>query len=137
MAITEKLKAALAWVWAQITGVLSNLWDFVTDKFRWKDVLLPAIYDSIVWLVNQLPLALGFGRRDQMIEASVVLAVATFFTGFVTGGAAWAIIALWVLTFMIGLWRLVPAVEKRWPLSGDMVWYDPGNVSSLREVLNP
>jgi len=51
-----------------------------------------------------------------MIEASFVLGVATFLTGFVTGGLAWALIGVWVVTGVVGIIRFTPVVEKRWPV---------------------
>jgi len=116
MSHTETAWAGLTWPFRQFWAFLVNLWTWLTERLEFQDIVLPAIYDSLVWLTNQLPLALGGGDPGEMIEASFVLAVATFFTGIVTGGLAWVLISVWLVTGVIGLARFTPAVEKHWPI---------------------
>jgi len=112
----ERAWAVVAWPFVQFFGFLSNLWTWLTERLQLRDIVLPAFYDSAVWVSNQFPLALGGGEPGEMIEASFVLGVATFVTGFVTGGAAWVLIGLWVLTGLVGLARFVPAIGGNWPV---------------------
>lgn len=116
MSVVESAWAIIAWPFLQIWGFLTNVWTWLTDRLQLQDIVLPAIYDSAVWVTNQIPLAFGGGEPGEMIEASFVLGVATFFTGIVTGGAAWVIIGLWVVTGLLGVARFVPVVEKYWPI---------------------
>lgn len=116
MSAWDSLKAAILFLPRQVWGFLTNLWAWLTDGFQLKDVLVPAFYETIVWLSNQVPLALGGGSPGEMIEASFVLGVATFVTGFVTGGLAWALIAVWGFTGFLGIFRFVPVVNDRWPI---------------------
>jgi len=108
--------AYIRWPFAQAWGFLVNLWTWLTENLHPRDIVLPSIYESYLWFRDQLPLAFGTGSPGSQIEASFVLAVASFLTGFVTGFAAWALIALWAATALIGLFRMVPFVDKYWPL---------------------
>jgi hypothetical protein len=76
------------------------------------DVAPPSVVSTVDWLLKQFPRAAALGTAEEQIKASIVLAVATFLTGAVTGGAAWAIMAVWGVTFVIGLLRLVPAADR-------------------------
>lgn len=76
------------------------------------DVAPPSVVSTVDWFLKQFPRAIGLGTPQQQITASIVMGIATFFTGAVTGGAAWAIIGLWVLTLVIGLLRLIPAADR-------------------------
>jgi len=114
---TETAWAAVTWPFRQFWAFLVNFWTWLTERLQLRDIVLPAIYDSAVWVTNQIPLALGGGEPGEMVEASFVLGVATFFTGIVTGGLAWALIGIWVVTGLLGVVRFTPAVEKRWPIS--------------------
>jgi len=116
MSLLQTAKTAILWPFVQIWGFLTNFWTWVTENLHLKDILIPAFYGTLVWLSNQVPLALGGGEAGEMIEASAVLGVATFFTGFVTGGAAWAIIGLWGVTGLLGVARFVPVVGRNWPV---------------------
>lgn len=110
------LLAIAAWPFRQFWAFLTNLWTWLSRNLHLRDILLPAIYESAVWVSNQIPLALGGGTAGEMVEASFVLVIATFFTGIVTGGAAWALIAVWILTGMVGVLRFFPVVGKNWPI---------------------
>ncbi len=116
MTYTDSAWTAVTWPFRQFWAFLVNLWTWLTERLELQDVVLPAVYDSAVWLTNQIPLALGGGEPGEMIEASFVLGVATFLTGFVTGGLAWAIIGIWVVTAILGVARFAPIVEKYWPI---------------------
>jgi hypothetical protein len=116
MAWRDTLKAVLLFIPRQLWGFATNLWTWLTENLHLRDVVLPAIYDSAVWVSNQVPLALGGGTPGEMIEASFVLGVATFFTGFVTGGLAWALIVVWAFTGFLGFSRFVPIVGRNWPV---------------------
>ncbi len=88
MSAVETPSEVIKWPFRQFWAFLTNFWTWLTQNLHLRDILIPAIYDTLVWLSNQVPLALGGGTPGEMIEASFVLGVATFFTGFVTGGAA-------------------------------------------------
>jgi hypothetical protein len=117
MSALDTVWAAVTWPFRQVAGFLGNLWTWITTGLSLRDVTLPSIYDSLVWLSNQVPMALGWSSPGSQIEASFVLGVTSFVTGFVTGGLAWALIALWVFTGVVGVARFTPAVNSRWPLS--------------------
>lgn len=116
MSVLERARAVVAWPFLQLWGFLTNVWTWLTERLQLSDIVLPAIYDSAVWVSNQIPLALGGGEPGEMIEASFVLGVATFVTGFVTGGAAWVLIGLWVITGLLGVARFVPVIGRNWPV---------------------
>lgn len=116
MAALETLWAIFTWPFRQFWGFVVNVWTWLTTRLSLQDILLPAIYGSLVWLSNQVPLALGGGTAGEMVEASFVLGVATFFTGFITGGAAWVLIGFWVMTGLFGIARFVPAIGRNWPV---------------------
>lgn len=116
MSAAGQLKTAALWPFVQFWGFLRNFWTWLSRNLHLRDILLPAIYDSLVWVTNQVPLALGGGTPGEMVEASFVLAIATFFTGIVTGGAAWVLIGLWTTTALLGIVRFTPVVERHWPV---------------------
>lgn len=116
MSVAATAWGYVAWPFRQFWAFLTNLWTWATDRLKLRDILIPAFYGTLVWLSNQVPLAFGGGEPGEMIEASFVLGLTTFFTGFVTGGLAWAIIGLWVVTGLLGVARFTPAVESRWPV---------------------
>lgn len=116
MSALETLKNALLFLPRQVWGFFTNLWTWLTDGLQLQDVLIPAVYDTLVWLSNQVPLALGGSSPGEMIEASFVLGVATFLSGFLTGGLAWALIVVWMFTGFLGVVRFAPVVNDHWPV---------------------
>lgn len=127
MSWLKTLKAALLFLPRQLWGFAANLWVWLTENLHLRDVLIPAFYDTLVWLSNQVPAALGGSTPGEMVEASFVLGVATFFTGFVTGGAAWVLIFLWAFTGTLGFLRFFPVIGRNWPIPE----YRIGNSGSL------
>jgi len=116
MTYAETAKGYIRWPFAQFWGFVVNLWTWLTEGLRLRDVVFPAVYDSAVWFSNQFPIAFGGGEAGEMIEASFVLGVATFVTGIVTGGLAWALIAIWLVTGLFGIARFVPVIGRNWPI---------------------
>lgn len=104
------------WPFRQLWAAMMNLWSWATTRLHLQDILLPAFYESLVWLSNQVPAALGGSTPGEMIEASFVLGVATFFSGILTGGLAWGFIAVWAFTGFLGMLRFFPVVNKYWPV---------------------
>jgi len=70
MSALETAKAVILWPFVQFWGFLTNLWRWATEGLHLRDILIPAFYDTLVWLSNQVPLALGGGTPGEMIEAS-------------------------------------------------------------------
>ena len=131
MSRRNSLKNVVAWPFRQVSGFLANLWEWAARDLHLSDIIPPAFYGSLVWLSNQLPLAIGGGDPGEMVEASFVLGVATFFTGIVTGGLAWAIIGVWFLTGALGIARFTPVVEAHWPI-GELRIGDRSSLGVLR-----
>lgn len=103
------------WEWpvAQLKGFAMNVWLFIVG-LKPDSVLPPSIVSTLRWLRDQVPRAFGLGTRNEQITSSIVLTVVTFLTGFVTGGLAWLIIAVWVVTFLLGTLRLWPFIDDWW-----------------------
>jgi len=116
MGALDTIWAAIVWPFRQVVGFFSNVWTWLTDQLSLEDILLPTLYDSLLWLTNQIPSALGGASPGEMVESSGVLLVATFLTGIVTGGAAWTLIGVWLVTALVGIVRFVPVVEEYWPV---------------------
>lgn len=104
------------WVNDQVRGSTSNFWRWITERLHLRDVLIPAIYDTLVWLSNQVPLALGGGTPSEMIEASFVLALAAFLSGFISGFVTWTFLIFFAFTAVLGLLRFIPVVDDNWPV---------------------
>lgn len=86
-----------------------------------NSILPPAVWSTWEWLKQQLPRSFGFSSPDEQVTASITLVVVSFLTGFVTGGAAWFLIFVFLFTGWIGLLRFFPAKNKLW------VRYHPGH----------
>lgn len=118
---------ALRWTWRQLTGIVTGTVEYF-QRFHFDDVLPPSIRDLLNYIFFLLPRAFGIRdtTRKEQIDANVVLIAITFLTGFVTGGLAWAIIAVWlVLLAFAWFFRATPAGESYWTRVRDIA---PGNI---------
>jgi hypothetical protein len=116
MAWLDTLKAALLFFPRQLWAFGGNVWTWLTENLHLRDILLPAIYDTLVWLSNQVPLVFGAGEPGEMIEASFVLGVAAVISSLISFGATLALVVVFAVTGTLGFLRFFPAVESRWPV---------------------
>lgn len=99
----------------QIAGTLRNIRGLVSGATL-QGILPPSIYSTLVWVANTLPRSLGFGSRTQHITGVVAFTLVLIIASLTILTAV--AIAFFLVAMPIALLRLVPAVEKRWPLSG-------------------
>ena len=130
MTTRETVVGTILWPFRQARGFAANLWQWLSEGLRLEDILVPAIYETLVWLSNQVPLAFGGGDPGEMIEASTVLAIAAFLSGFVSGFLTWILVILFAGTALLGVLRFIPAVEARWPI-GTIRIGDSGSLGVL------
>ena len=116
MSVVSTVTAPFHWTYRQATGTASNVWTWLTERLSLEDIIIPAVYDTAVWLTNQVPLSLGGGEPGEMIEASFVLAVAAAVSSLISFGATLVFVGLFAFTGFLGALRFIPAVEKRWPI---------------------
>jgi len=112
----SRLRSVARWPFEQVTGAASNAWSWLTEKLSLEDIIIPAVYDTAVWLTNQVPLALGGGEPGEMIEASFVLAVAAFVSSIISFGATLFLVGIFAFTGFLGTLRFIPVVEQYWPI---------------------
>jgi len=113
--VRARVVGALSWPVRQVRGWGENVRDVLTETDT-GDVLPPAIVETGAWLREQVPRAAGTGTPGEQMAASVVLAFASVLTSLFTGGVTLFFVALFLLTFLVGAFRLVPAVDALWPL---------------------
>jgi hypothetical protein len=116
MTVVSTVTAPFRWTYRQVTGAASNAWTWLTEGLSLEDVLIPTVYDTLVWLTNQVPLAFGGGEPGEMIEASFVLGVAAFVSSIISFGATLVFVGLFAFTGFLGALRFIPVVEKYWPV---------------------
>lgn len=103
------------WPARQIRGFVGNVIEFGSNLLtKPEKVVPPSVWSTWVWLKAQVPRAFGGGTPFQQITASVVLAVVAFLSGFITAGATWVLIGVFTITFVLGLLRLWPFIDKGW-----------------------
>lgn len=107
------------WTWSQVTGWASNVRSLVTGTSL-DDILPPAVSESVEWLADQIPLALGAGSPEDQIKSSTVLAFASIFTTVFTGGFTVGAVAFFAFTFMVGALRFWPFMDGLWGSLGDV-----------------
>jgi hypothetical protein len=112
----SKLRNVARWPFEQAAGAASNAWTWLTEKLSLEDIIIPAVYDTAVWLTNQVPLAFGGGEPGEMIEASFVLAVAAFVSSLISFGATLFLVGVFAFTGFLGALRFIPVVEQYWPI---------------------
>jgi len=49
---TESAWAVVTWPFVQFWSFLTNLWRWLTQRLQLRDIVLPAFYDSAVWLTT-------------------------------------------------------------------------------------
>jgi len=96
----------------QARGFFGNLADIATGT-RASDILPPWIIETIAWFKAQIPLAAGYGSPAEQITGSVTLAIAMVISSL---GLLTPLALVMLIPITIGFWRLVPAVNDRWPL---------------------
>jgi hypothetical protein len=102
-------------VLSQIRGFVSNLWTTAMGA-TWEGYLPPSIVSLIKFLGQAVPDAFGFGSREDMIRGSVVLAILSILSSIITLGATLFAVAVFGVTFTIGVIRHIPIVDENWPL---------------------
>jgi hypothetical protein len=116
MSVVSTVTAPFRWTYRQVTGTASNAWTWLTERLSLEDIIIPAVYDTAVWLTNQVPLALGGGEPGEMIEASFVLGVAAVVSSLISFGATLVFVGLFAFTGFLGALRFIPVVEEYWPI---------------------
>lgn len=110
--------ALLVWPFVTACKTLSNV-RAVSKEASPKDVIPPWVYDYLVstlrWFRLQFPRMLGYRATPyEQMAASIVVAVALV---VVSIGTLTYVAPVMLLPFMIGATRLVPPVDKAWPLA--------------------
>jgi len=114
-----------ATLWALITypfrvvrETLANVWQ-VVGRATPEDLIPPWIWErvtgTIAWVVEQLPRTAGYRATPyEQMTASVVVAVMLVIVsiGFLTWVAP-----VFIIPFLIGAARLIPPVDRAWPLT--------------------
>lgn len=108
--------AAVVWAWTQFAGLWNSTVEYFAG-FAINDVLPPSLRQLGNWFIGIIPQA--FGVRDttrrQQINANAVLIGVTLLTGFVTAGAAWALIGVWAAFLLFAFFfRGTPAGDSYW-----------------------
>lgn len=104
-----------AFVWKQVRGTGGSVVGF----YHWVQldyVLPPAIRDTISWIIQIVPEALGLrdtSRYRQVTSAAVLLFVA-FLSTILTGGLAIAIYVVAATLVLFGFARFIPWVNDSW-----------------------
>lgn len=99
---------------SQISGTLSNIRQ-VFSGATLQGLLPPSIYSSLIWAVNTLPRGLGFtSSRIQHITGVFALTIVMIIASLTI--LTYVALAFFVVAFPIALLRLIPAVDRRWPL---------------------
>lgn len=114
MSVKETTVAAVKWPVVQTKGAARNAWRVAT-KYSATDFVPPWITETWDWLKAQVPRAFGLGTPGQQMASSVVLIIASIATSLFTGFATLFFVAVFTLTFLGGLLRLVPIVDELWP----------------------
>ena len=124
--MVSRLRAGTAWVWAQLTGFLANVWRFVF-RVDLPDLLPPWIVDTFEFIVDVVPYSLGFTESPfvhlvSVISVSIAITALTF--GFATLLAVFFLIGYGAFAVL----RFFPAVDKRWPYTAsDWPLWEVGN----------
>lgn len=113
------LKRGLLWLPRQVWGFLQNAWGVITGLAP-DDVAPPSIVSTWEWLKQQVPRAVGLGTPQEQLSASVVLAIAAVLTSLFTGGVTLFFVAVFAVTFGVGVLRLVPVVDDLWPVGAEV-----------------
>jgi len=106
-AVNNKREAASR----QVRGTVSNTRDLV-GSFTFDAILPPSIAGFISTLFGLIPKALGRGTAKQQVFASVTLILIAVISTPFTLGYSLILAAPFALTLLIGLWRLVPAINE-------------------------
>jgi hypothetical protein len=77
------------------------------------EILPPAAVSTISWILALVPKALGFGTAREQVIASVSLIIPAVISTPITLGYSLLLAIPPSITLVIGLWRLVPAVNDR------------------------
>lgn len=110
------------WVAKQANGTVANAertWQYATlDR-----MLPPSIVDLIQWGIETTPEALGIRNVKpwQMITGATTVAGVAFVSAFFTGPIGIAAYVTAAVLFMIGVARLVPAINERWNAATSML----------------
>jgi len=139
------MASLFATVWALVAypfrvarETLSNLTDVLAQATP-EDLIPPWIWEQLTstwaWVKIQFPRALGYRATPyEQMTASVVLAVMLVIVsiGFLTWVAP-----IFIFPFLFGAARLIPPVDRAWPLTASLGVIDPYDVARLRPVDRP
>lgn len=111
--MTTAVRRVLMWPVEQVRSFLGNLAGLFSGTES-EDLLPPWILSTLAWIRTQFGKAAGYGSPQEQIVSSLVLGVAMIVSSL---GVLTPLAVVMLVPMMIGVWRLYPAVDDRWPLS--------------------
>lgn len=107
--------AVLLWPFRQLWAATQNLASTLRGV-RLRDLLPPSILSTLMFVRDSLPRSMGFtSSRTSHLTGVVVFSIALVVFSFTL---LTYVAIVWVLVFGgLGVLRLFPAVEARWPLT--------------------
>jgi hypothetical protein len=106
----------LSWIAEQTRGTARNVWSTLTG-LELGQVFPPFVVDILLFTRDTVPRGLGFASRAGHIGGVISLTLVLIIASLAT--LTYVAVAYFVIAFPIALLRLIPAVDKRWPLSAD------------------
>lgn len=116
---TDKIRNFASWIGQQADAFLGNLIALVSvSPGEW---LPNGVWDTIVWVAMSATWSVGTSTATKQITASVALGLTALLASWVTLGATLVLVGFFAVTFAIGVFRLIPAVDKRFVAIRDML----------------
>lgn len=112
----ERLSAARERKQRQVRGTRRRARSLV-GSISLSDFFVTAPKKIIKWFLLQVPRAFGSGTPKQQVTASISLIGFSISTSLFTGGATLVFVGLFAVTMLLGLVRVVPAVNSGWTSS--------------------
>lgn len=106
------IRSGWDWLMSQFDGFLRNI--MKVGKTTPNDWLPPGIWSTVQWLWRAIFWSLGSSGAWRQIAAAVALAIFAYLASFVTFGATIAIAIFMSIMVLIGILRLIPAVNRAW-----------------------
>lgn len=99
------------WSWRQVTGFGRGVRSLIGDR---GDVLPEPVKDTWSRIKRAVPEAFGWsGSPSNQVTSSILLAAVAFGSSVITMGATAFLVALFALTGLVGILRLIPAVNRQ------------------------
>lgn len=107
----------LSWLREQAVGTAANVRRLLSS-LSIDDLLPPSVVSTLVFVRDSVPRAFGFGTPEEHITGIVVFSAFLVIASFTL--LTFVAVAFFLLAMPIALLRLIPAINKRWPLSAEM-----------------